>query len=142
MKILGAFFLLAGLAWAELPDAPPTPVNFAHDRIQMSAALAGGLLHLCDLGQTIYHLDQTTWFHGKAYHGRETWLPTQNQGVIAASLLGSAAATTVVQYRFYRGGHPRLAVATQVISGAISAAAIYSSFHSKYTAHGNGFAKP
>jgi hypothetical protein len=133
--LLLSFLLLASVSFAQLPQAPglePTRSDFFHDRAQMSVAAGAFALRAIDLGQTMYHLNRTVWVDGKAYHGRETWLPTQNKGVIGVALLGSGALTTFAQYKLYRGGHKRMAIATQLVSAAISGAAIYSSMHSTY----------
>ena len=131
MRLICAFFLLVSFAKAQFPEAPSSS-SFFHDRAQMSAVAVGFAAHACDLGQTFYHMDHATWIDGKAYYGRETWLPTQNKGAISAALLGSEAMTTYVQYRFYRSGHPRLGIFTQYLAAGVSGTAIYSSFHSKY----------
>lgn len=132
MKLLYALLLMTGLSFAQLPDAPST-ADFFHDKAQVSAAAVSMTLRVADLSQTIHHLDQSTWYQGKEYHGRETWLPTQNHAAIAAALLGSGLLTTYGQLRLYRSGHKRTAIAVQMVSSAISGVAIYRSFHSTYT---------
>ena len=132
MRLLCAILLFTGFAVAQLPEAP-TASEFFHDKTQMSAATLAMTLRAADVGQTIYHLNQSTWYAGHEYHGREDWLPTQNKGLISAALLGSGVATTYAQFRLFRSGHRRTAVAVQVISAAISGVAIYRSFHSTYT---------
>lgn len=132
MKVLLSLVLLVGVAYGERPEEPALG-KFLHDRAQMTAATAGFCIHAVDLAQTMHHLDHTTWYEGRAYHGREEWMPTQNKFAISTALLGSAALTTLIQYRLYRAHHPRLAIFGQVLSSAVSGAAIYSSFHSKYT---------
>ena len=132
MKLFCIFLLLTGCAWTQTIDAPGAS-TFFHDKAQMGAAALGMSMRAIDLGQTVYHLNQTTWYEGKAYHGRETWLPTQNKGAISVAILGSGALTTYGQYRLYRAGHKRMAVAAQLISAGVSSVAIYKSFHSTYT---------
>lgn len=132
MKLFFTFLLLTGCAWTQTIDAPSSS-TFFHDKAQMGAAAMGMSLRAIDLGQTVYHLNQTTWYEGKAYHGRETWLPTQNKSAISVAILGSGALTTYGQYRLYRAGHKRMAIAAQLISAGISSVAIYKSFHSTYT---------
>lgn len=124
--------LLTGMSWAQNVDTRSAPAFF-QDRPQMSAAGVAMTLRAADLGQTLYHLGQTTWYEGRVYHGRETWLPTQNKAAISAAVVGSGLLTTYGQYRFYRAGHPRLAMLTQVISAGVSSVAIYHSYHSTYT---------
>jgi len=132
MRLLCSFLLLTGLAVAQLPENASAS-DFFHDKTQMSATAFAMTVRIADLGQTMHHLDQSTWYAGTEYHGRETWLPTQNKGLISAALLGSGALTTYGQFRLYRSGHKRTAIAVQIISSAISGIAIYRSFHSTYT---------
>ena len=132
MRLLCTVLLLSGFGWSQIIDAPSAS-DFFHDKTQMNAAALGMTLRAVDLGQTIYHLNQTTWYEGKAYHGRETWLPTQNKGAISLAILGSGALTTYGQFRLYRAGHKRMAFAAQLISAGVSSVAIYKSFHSTYT---------
>lgn len=132
MKALCTVLLLTGIGWSQTIEAPSAS-DFFHDKAQMSAAALGMTMRAADLGQTMYHLNQTTWYEGKAYHGRETWLPTQNKGAISLAILGSGALTTYGQFRLYRAGHTRMALAAQLISAGVSSVAIYRSFHSTYT---------
>ena len=131
MKLLCTLLLFTRIGWTQTVDAPSAS-EFFHDRAQMRAASLGLTLRAVDLGQTIYHLNQTTWYEGKAYHGRETWLPTQNKGAISVAVLGSGVLTTYGQYRLYRAGHKRLALTAQLVSAGLSSLAIYKSFHSTY----------
>lgn len=135
MRLLCVSLLLTGLAIGQVPETA-TASDFFHDRTQMRTAALAMSLRAADLGQTMHHLNQSTWHAGREYHGRETWLPTQNKGLISAALLGSGALTTYSQFRLYRNGRKRTAVVVQIISAAISGVAIYRSFHSTYTATG------
>jgi hypothetical protein len=132
VRLLCSFLLTTGLAVAQFPESP-TASDFFHDKTQMNAAAFAMTLRAADLGQTIYHMDQSTLYAGKEYHGRETWLPTQNKGLISIAVMGSGALSTYGQFRLFRTGHKRTAVALQLVSAAISGVAIYRSFHSTYT---------
>ena len=131
MRYVCILLLLTSMAQPQEPE-PAGRMPVQSDRTQLTLAVAGMTLRAVDLGQTMYHLNQTTWYAGKAYHGRETWLPTQNKAAISVAVLGSGVLTTYGQYRLYRSGHKRLAILTQVISIGVSSAAIYRSFHSTY----------
>jgi hypothetical protein len=132
MRLPFALLLLVGSAFAQVPE-PAARTSFFHDQTQMTAAGFAMTMRVADLAQTIYHMDQSSVYDGTVYHGRETWLPTQNKGVISAALLGSGVLTTFGQYRLYRNGHKRTAIAVQLISAAVSGLAISRSFHSTYT---------
>lgn len=135
MRFLFAVLLLSAIGYAQSSETPNAS-DFFHDRAQISAAALSLSLRVADLTQTMYHMNQSTWYEGKRYSGRETWLPTQNKGLISAALLGSGALTTYAQFRLYRSGRKRAAVLTQIVSSGISGVAIYRSFHSTYTAPG------
>lgn len=102
------------VAAAKTPDRPLTFRDFLHDRAQMSAFGVGFSAKSFDLGQTLWHRANYQHFH-------EDWMPAQGPAGITLSVLGSEAGATFVQYRFYKAGHKRLAIATQLLSGAASA---------------------